>query len=194
MTQNILFVEPYERDKGTGRDQAKPIIERGLSLPANSLSFAEEPNGKPLLAGIPGAHASISHSGSLLAVYIGCAPGGVDIERMKPRPNIEDIASLAFAPEEAKVLAEAGTNALVAFYELWTAREAGVKLEGQTLSDGIGARASNGFPRRYWIVNGSYLLCLSSTREVLDTIGIIAPEGITVLPFTGRPPHPGTRP
>lgn len=194
MTRNILYVEPYERGKGSGRDQARPIIERGLSLPAHSLSFAEGPNGKPLLAGIPDAHVGISHSGSLLAVYLGDTPGGVDIERMIPRPNLADIASLAFAPEEAKTLAEAGTDALVAFYELWTAREADIKREGHTLSDCIGVRARDGFPRRHWLVNESFLLCLSSTREVLASVEIVTSQGITVVPFAGRPPHPGTRP
>ena len=194
MTHNTIFVEPYERGNGTGRSRARSIIERYLSLPANTLSFDEGPNGKPLLAGFPDAHAGISHSGGLLVVYLGSAPGGVDIERIKPRTNLADLASLAFAPEEAEALAEAGSDALVAFYALWTAGEADVKREGRTLADGFGARENAGFPRRYWIVNGSYLLCLSSARDVLDSVGIVAPEGITVVPFAVPPPRPGTAP
>lgn len=98
-------------------------------------------HGKPTLAA-PFAHVgfSWSHSGdnALLAVGIGLAEIGIDLERQRPRPRVMELARRFFAAEEANALESMpDATRLAAFLSLWTAKEAVLKAHGGGLVYGL---------------------------------------------------------
>jgi phosphopantetheinyl transferase len=133
-----------------------------------------DPNGKPFLSGDEAA-ISLSHSGTLLAIYIGPENAGVDIERIKKRDNAAEIAQMFFPPEETARCFLAGSFDLLRFYHAWTEREATLKRYGLTLAAKIPAGTH---AARHWrlTVTGAegaeYALCLSASPEILETVEI----------------------
>lgn len=71
---------------------------------------------------------NISHSGDFVAIAL-CSTGkiGIDIEFDRPRKNILNIAKQFFSPPENSWLNQQ-SNILAAFWQLWTLREAALKL------------------------------------------------------------------
>jgi 4'-phosphopantetheinyl transferase len=103
------------------------------------LVFAVNAFGKPMLAGAPAdVHASfnLSHSDELVVVAIAAGPElGVDVEAIRPIPDLEAIARHHFAAAERGQLAAAPAGQREAlFLRLWTRKEAYVKAVGRGLS------------------------------------------------------------
>ncbi|WP_051279122.1 4'-phosphopantetheinyl transferase family protein [Chitinilyticum aquatile] len=102
---------------------------RALLAPDLRLAdLAEHADGYPVLPDYPVCRASISHSGTVLAVALNPAGAcGLDIEAEQPR----NYARLArkFCPADERWLAEADDepDARTRFYTLWTLREAAYK-------------------------------------------------------------------
>lgn len=80
-----------------------------------------------------------SHS-SEIAVYaitLDC-PVGVDVERTRQIPEIEDIASRFFLPRETRtLLALPASSRLQAFYSCWTRKEAFLKATGEGIAENL---------------------------------------------------------
>lgn len=106
-----------------------------------SIRFATGAQGKPMLTdnACP-LQFNLSHSHDAITIAITRGQTvGVDIEYMKARPRMADIAQHYFHPEEAQVI----TNALVAgdelialqlFYKVWTLKEAFIKADGKGMA------------------------------------------------------------
>lgn len=100
--------------------------------------FRDLPGGKPVIVGARGGapHCSLSHTRPMVAAAVSWAgPLGVDIETMTRAVRRENVAGLAFSPEEQALLGGLGEEAWTeAFFTLWTLKEAAVKATGQGLS------------------------------------------------------------
>lgn len=114
------------------------VLGRHLGVDPRALAFATEAAGKPHLAG-PWAGAcrfNLSHSGE--RALIGLCPDreiGVDVEEMRPIPDLLRLARAHFAQEEIAALAALSPDALpAAFYACWTCKEAVAKATGRGLS------------------------------------------------------------
>jgi 4'-phosphopantetheinyl transferase len=101
------------------------------------VTFSYGPKGKPALQDT--AHPvsfNMSHS-SGLAVYaftIGCELG-VDIEQIRPVPEMKDIAARFFCPEELEdLMALSQPERPRGFFNCWTRKEAFIKAVGDGLS------------------------------------------------------------
>jgi 4'-phosphopantetheinyl transferase len=95
------------------------------------------PNGKPFVQLDTKLQFNTSHSHdlALLAFTNGCELG-IDIEKVRPLPDMLSIANQFFCPEEALQLASLPDNLREqAFYLCWTRKEAYVK----TIGDGLSA-------------------------------------------------------
>jgi 4'-phosphopantetheinyl transferase len=105
---------------------------------AASLRFTTNAHGKPELLGEALAF-NLSHSADRLAIAVtSLAHIGVDIERVKPRPALAEVAARCFAaPELAAWQAVAAQQQLREFYRLWTKKEAFVKAVGRGLALGL---------------------------------------------------------
>lgn len=90
------------------------------------------PNGKPHHPQLPDFN--ISNSATSVAVLIGDAAVGCDIELLRPRPRFLTVAQHSFSPELFNWLVNLPEEArLPAFWRLWTAHEAVVKQQGGTV-------------------------------------------------------------
>jgi 4'-phosphopantetheinyl transferase len=133
-----------------------------------------ETNGKPGLAGIEAAsglrfNASGSDGVGIVAVQLD-AHVGVDVERVRPVPDMPSVAARVFAPEELAALGARPSNEHAsAFFSIWTRKEAIVKCLGSGLS----------FPTRSFAVAspGAQI----AERVMLETPG--DPEGLWVRPL-----------
>ena len=109
------------------------LLARALGRDAQGLRFAAGPLGKPRLADDAAAvHFSLARRPGLVALAIGNAPLGVDVEPLREGVDMAGISQRFFTPgEHAFVLgASAPQAALERFFGLWSRKEALVKAAG----------------------------------------------------------------
>jgi 4'-phosphopantetheinyl transferase len=82
-------------------------------------------------------HVNLSHSSSLAAAVISSRPVGVDLERLRMRPSVQQVARVFTPAEGARVDALPEAERLEAFYILWTLKEAACKAAGLSLWEGL---------------------------------------------------------
>ena len=100
-----------------------------------SLRFSYGPKGKPALASAGPIRFNIAHSGDmgLFAFTLDCELG-VDIERVRPVPEISKIATSFFCAREASdLMSLPSRDRERAFFLCWTRKEAYVKAVGNGL-------------------------------------------------------------
>ena len=147
-----LMQAEIERDRFLLRHQAlRAILGRYAGVRPHELEFTVGPFGKPTLTQPQsGAGLSFNLSRSGGAAVLALARSGrlgVDVERLRPVPEIDAIARRLFSPAEAQALAAMrDDNRSASFFRLWTRKEAVVKALGGGLSIaldafGVGHRA-----------------------------------------------------
>src|SRR5690606_38644752 len=87
----------------------------------------------------PDLHFNLSHSGSIMALAVTRAgPVGVDVERIDASRSMEELVARNFAPgEQAAFLALPEGERTDAFFEIWTRKEAFLKVTGEGLFRGL---------------------------------------------------------
>lgn len=137
---HVWRVEPAGDDPRAGARRAlATILAEYLGGGGVELRVGED--GKPRLA-VASERLSfnLSHSGDLALIAI--APGGVevgvDLERLRPRRDLERLAERWLSPADAAAVAAAtaGPEREASFYAAWTRHEARVKCVGSGL-DGL---------------------------------------------------------
>lgn len=126
------------------RTPAEPIARTWLAAclgaAPGALPLQRDARGRPQLGGLLAAFdCNWSHSGERLLVALGAGVRvGVDLERLKPRPNALALARRFFAAAEADRLERLPADAReAAFVRLWCAKEAVLKAHGYGLSFGL---------------------------------------------------------
>lgn len=102
-----------------------------LGIENTAIGFSYNPLGKPFLNGFPDYHFSVSHTDGCVAFAGSNKPVGIDVEKIAVHaPNI---ANRFFDPQEAQWIAESDSKEL-AFFDIWTKKEAYLKMLGTGLS------------------------------------------------------------
>jgi len=118
------------------------ILGRYLEHRPSEIDFCYGPFGKPEIKGDlagGGLNFNDSHSGDL-AVYAvtRACPLGVDVEKLRPVPDFEEIASRFFTPREAETLIGLPSERqMEAFFACWTRKEAFLKATGEGIGEGL---------------------------------------------------------
>ncbi len=132
----------FERDRRNfivARGILRDILARYLDCQPKDTRFQYEPHGKPVLGsmGTPlGLEFNLSHSSGYLALAV-CfgRQVGVDIERVRPLPDLDQVASNSFSVYELNALsALTPEDKLLGFFRCWTRKEAYLKARGDGLS------------------------------------------------------------
>ncbi|PTM58989.1 4'-phosphopantetheinyl transferase [Desmospora activa DSM 45169] len=144
--ENCLSAEEVDRARRLirPRDRERFIVSRGLlryllsSLTGKkpeSLRFQYGPYGKPMLQGYDWAF-NLSHSHDYVCIAVSAhSPVGVDLERIRPEMEVDKLADLVMsASEKAEWIQLQEKDRQVAFFRLWTRKEAVVKAAGEGLS------------------------------------------------------------
>lgn len=110
-----------------------------LGHPPGGLVFAQGERGKPMLPDQPHLHFNLSHSGSLMALAVtGVGPVGVDVERIDTTHRLDDLVDRYFAPAEAAAFRGLESSLRPhAFFDIWTRKEAFIKVTGEGLYRGL---------------------------------------------------------
>jgi 4'-phosphopantetheinyl transferase len=124
------------------RSLLRAILSRYLSVAPSQLALTHEARGKPQIAGPDGSghlHFNFSHSRNLALCAVGrFAPLGVDVEQLRPMPEMDDIAAtFCSAPEKALLNAAPPEKKLEAFFNLWTRKEAYLKATGEGIAGSL---------------------------------------------------------
>lgn len=132
----------FERDRQgfvIVRGLLRVILGRYLDLEPGKLRFAYNDYGKPTVA--PGLAESglsfnLSHAHQLALVAVTRDRQlGIDLEHIRPIPEIEQIAERILSPQEREMFrALPGTSKLEVFFRYWTCKEAYIKARGEGLS------------------------------------------------------------
>ncbi|MCH8620662.1 4'-phosphopantetheinyl transferase superfamily protein [Undibacterium sp. TS12] len=127
------FVRPErQRQFLIGRVLLRQRLSQLLEVPVDVLQLTERPGNAPQLdfPAFPDIGFSLSHSGN----WIGCALSsnnklGLDIELLNPDRDFSALALHAFDAEESVwINQQDADNRMHAFYQLWTKKEAQIKL------------------------------------------------------------------
>ena len=118
------------------------ILGRYLNIEPAQCSFSRESRGKPVLtetvAG-PTLHFNVSHSDGLALFAVARKSAvGVDVERVRPIPEIDGIAAKFFSEHEKSMLnALPAEQRREAFFNCWTRKEAYLKATGAGIADAL---------------------------------------------------------
>lgn len=132
------FVFPDDRARWqAGRGVLRRVLADALGREPAAVALAPGTNGRPVLApeaAALGVGFNLSHSGDRLAIAVARATAasaapllGVDIEQLRPVPEMDGVAERVFTPAERQALASAAADRLVVFHRLWTRKEACLK-------------------------------------------------------------------
>ncbi|HEX4644034.1 MAG TPA: 4'-phosphopantetheinyl transferase superfamily protein [Verrucomicrobiae bacterium] len=134
----------FERDRGrfiAGRGFLRALLSRYLQTGPSQLKFAYGPRGKPALAAPADQelHFNLAHSDGLaLCAVTRACPVGVDVERIRPLRDAEGITDRFFSARESAALkAIPAEQKPIAFFNLWTRKEAWLKATGDGLSESL---------------------------------------------------------
>lgn len=134
-----LWVVPHPA-RARGEPTVRPLLSQALHCEAALVPLSRDAGGRPRL-GAPYRHMDIgwSHSGEVLVLALGeSVELGVDVERVRDRPRLGEIAARFFHPHETAWLQALPAQAMAeAFVRLWCAKEAVLKAHGQGLSFGL---------------------------------------------------------
>lgn len=128
---------------------ARHVLATPVGVAPLALEFRDDAHGKPRLAFLPsvsGTHLTrlnfnLSHTENVLALAVAFGREvGIDIEAVRPVVDVLAVAETQFAAEEFGWLrALPARERLVAFYRLWTRKEALAKVDGR----GLASRAAD---------------------------------------------------
>jgi 4'-phosphopantetheinyl transferase len=118
------------------RANLRSILGRYLQQSPVALQFTYNECGKPRLAGdgVTGIFFNLTHCDDLVLLAVARHPLGVDLENMRPIPEIATLAQRFIEPVMAEEVCRLdGEAQLSAFYRSWTQQEAWIKANGEGL-------------------------------------------------------------
>src|SRR5881398_1821489 len=118
-----------------GRIALRRVLADRLGCSPAAVRFSYGKNGKPMLEGARGhLEFNLAHCGGDAVIALTeCAAVGVDIELLRPVPDVESLARLVFSDAERREL-EIAPDPVSAFLNGWTRKEAYVKALGLGLT------------------------------------------------------------
>jgi 4'-phosphopantetheinyl transferase len=121
----------------TTRGALRVLLGRHAGIAPRDVELVFGPQGKPALRPPAAIAFNVSHSGqvAMFAFTRGC-PLGIDVEQVRPVPDMQAIARRFFSAEEALELSQlpGAAERERAFFLCWTRKEAYVKAMGTGLS------------------------------------------------------------
>lgn len=133
------FLHEHDRTAFTiSHFELRQQLAKVVGCKPRELVFENDDHGKPHLKDFPNVHFNLSHSGDYAVIGIADAPIGVDIERVKSEPDVMALAERFFARDEiGYIQGQEGEAQRLAFFRIWTLKEAYVKAIGKGLGYGL---------------------------------------------------------
>jgi len=118
------------------RGALRQLLGHYLDCNPAGVSFVYRSNGKPAVESPACLQFNMTHSGDLAVIALTLKRElGVDMEKIRPLPDMQAIANRFFCPEEASdVMSFPQAERERAFFLCWTRKEAYIKATGEGLS------------------------------------------------------------
>lgn len=118
------------------RGALRHLLGHYLSCDPAKVSLVYGLNGKPAVESPSSLHFNVTHSCDLAVIALTAhREVGVDVEQIRPLPDMEQIANHFFCPEEASEVMSVPRNQRErAFFLCWTRKEAYIKATGDGFS------------------------------------------------------------
>ncbi len=139
-------------------------LARRLGCSPQDIRFRIGEHGKPECEG-GGIHFNLSHSGDCLAMAFDDTPIGIDVERMRPRPRMEQLAQRIMSPAQFAAFRERGCAA-EEFFACWCAAEALIKQVGGSIWQ------AGEYPFRY----EQGRICVAAGRDKVSAVRLFTPQ------------------
>ena len=138
---NVIIYYKFGFTKKESHDLLKKAVQDLYDIPENELEVSIMDRGKPFFTFHPEVHFSISHTNDLWVCAISSDQIGCDVQYHKTagRRNTETLYKIAqryFSPEETLAVQKADNTEKI-FYDIWSRKEASVKLTGEGISKGF---------------------------------------------------------
>lgn len=174
----------FQRDRRrfvVGRAILRTILGSYLGIAPDRLTFAYGSRGKPMLSvgcGDAGLRFNLSHSQDVALIGVTrCGEIGVDIECVRPLPDLDEIAERCFSRREnTSFRTLPASQRPEAFFRCWTRKEAYLK----ALGDGL-ARPLDAFDVSFLPGEQAELLCVHDDLDVASRWSL---WGLTPAPAT----------
>jgi 4'-phosphopantetheinyl transferase len=128
----------FERDRGrfaAARGRLRQLLGYYTGAPPGAVVIETGTSGKPFIRGEPPLEFNLSHSDDRVIFAFARSPVGIDVERMRPLPDLLTIAAHFFSPGEYEAMQRlTGAPLKDAFFRCWTLKEAYVKAAGDGFS------------------------------------------------------------
>ncbi len=128
--------EHLRRSYEVSQGALRLLLAHYLACRPGDVGFTLGPRGKPAVLGGSRVHFNMAHSGGLaLYAFTKDCEIGIDVEEVRPIPQLQEIAAHCFCPAEvSELLSIDDTSARYeAFFRCWTRKEAFVKALGDGL-------------------------------------------------------------
>lgn len=148
-------------------------ISKTLNINHIDVSYYRNQQGKPYLPDNNSYHFSLSHSNGLIAFSEHSRPIGLDVEFIKPHPR--RTAERFFTNSERQYI-NSSPLPEIAFYEIWTSKEAYIKYLGTGLSTPLSSFDVKGGKLSADIISNNadgYMYSLCAQNITLKDINII---------------------
>jgi len=120
-----------------GHSAARNLAAEYTGKIPSMLEFATTPEGKPFFPCTSNLHFNLSHSGGDVFIAFSCFPVGFDIERNSRKAEFLKLAKRYLHAREMELMNSSSKPESLAFLELWTAKEAMLKLLGIGIAAGL---------------------------------------------------------
>ncbi|WP_316820155.1 4'-phosphopantetheinyl transferase family protein [Pedobacter gandavensis] len=126
------FLQQQSKENYTVRKYfLRKLLSVFTGIPPTELVFKLMANKKP---GMDGLFFNVSHSRDLITIAFSSTDIGIDLEYIDPNFQYQDIMALCFSKEEI-LLVEMADQPMLAFYLIWTRKEAIIKATGEGIEE-----------------------------------------------------------
>jgi 4'-phosphopantetheinyl transferase len=112
------------------------VCGRIMNIPPDEISFGFTENKKPFINGHSDFHFNISHSGNWMTMIFSKNPCGIDVEKIQPDFDFDEVMQSAYHPDEIGYVQQSQNNTK-AFFRIWTIKESFLKATGDGLIDNL---------------------------------------------------------
>lgn len=156
----------------------RSVIGQQMDCAPSRLAFTSDTSGKPRLVGPVQPCFNLSHSGELAAIAVSDGVGevGVDLEKVRPMPDVKSLAATHFTAHERAALEQAADPDR-AFLSIWTRKEAVAKALGVGIGAFDLANLHVGHADSALIAVGNFLVSLESFDPGEGFLGAVAAVG-----------------
>ena len=156
--QSMISVK-RQREFIAGQYLLRMVLSRHYDRPIEILDVQTLQSGALSLPDRSLGYVSLSHSFEHVAIALGTEPLGLDMEKMRPKNNFNEILEQIDSVKAAGELMKQGFSLQESFFRLWTKREAVYKLNSLVdVSDKEQIHLS-------YHKNNDFMLCVAAIKE-----------------------------